>query len=237
MKVCDLNFRRPGTAVDRAARVRWRLACCLIGVGALLLTEFAAAQPQRAVAGAVVSDVLGILGRTGVRGAVRSGVVRSAVDSRAIARASRFCVRTPGQPACFFKNSRTAPAAVREAVKDVTGAETVVRQRSPSLFEVLDAANNVVSILEVLDRDSHPGFDDLPAWVPQEAGEANSYQVACGPGFAPQPYNNQPEHFGHWSCSNGGSYYNAAGACQPDKPGWRIWEVSGRRTTSGSSCP
>ena len=218
--------------------VGFRIAtlCGLIFVLAALCGGTAHAQAQGAVARALAADLIEALAGAGARRAVASGVVRSAAESRSIARAARFCVRSPGQPACFFKRSATAPDALREAMRDLTGTDFRVRQRSATLFEILDAANNVVNILEVLDRNSHADFDDLPAWEPSGQVAMGSYQVACGPGFAPQPYQNNPEHFGHWSCSNGGSYYNAAGACQPGKPGWRLWDVSGRRLVGHSEC-
>jgi len=231
------SLRRDGGHIMQRLRAA---AWPLVAVVAAGLPAPSAAQAQGVVSRAIAADLIEALAGAGARRIAVSGVVRSASESRAIARAARYCVRSPGEPACLFKRSATPLDAAREAMRDVIGNEFRVRQQSPSLFEILDAANNVVSILEVLDRHSHPGFDDLPAWEPStQQQHAGTYQVACGPGYAPLPYtyNNNPQHFGHWSCSNGPTHYNAAGACQPGKQGWRVWDVEGHRLLGSSACP
>ena len=72
--------------------------------------------------------------------------------------------------------------------------------------------------------------------TPQGQTGSYDYEVACGPGFAPSPYYQNPNSFSQWSCSNGGSYYNAAGACPPDKQNWVLWGVRNGRAFRVGTC-
>lgn len=174
------------------------------------------------------------------RGAVGAGTVAESAEamalSRKLAASARFCIRPVGEVACDFRSAATPTAAIRGAVGPQYG---VRNSRTPTTFEILDAAGNVISIIEVLDRQSHPDFDELPAYFPPPEAviQNNEYEVACGPGYAPGAYNSNPKSFEHWSCSNGSTYYNAAPTCQPGKPGWRVWQVIGGRLGRPSSRP
>lgn len=168
------------------------------------------------------------------RRAVGAGAAADAAEAFALR--ARFCVRPLQATACNFRNA----ASAREAAASALGPRYRLRStNNPSLFEVLDSANNLINVIEVLDRQTHKEIDDMPIFMPsiEQAQEEFEYEVACGPGFAPNPYSKSPRGFGDWSCSNGGSYYNAAGACQPGSPGWRVWRIKGSRLQSAQACP
>lgn len=159
-------------------------------------------------------------------GAVVRGTLtemEAATLSRQLAAGARFCIRPVRATACDF---RTA-ASARDAVQTAVGSLYQVRETSsPNIFEILDAVGNVNQV-EVLDREQYSGFEYLPAYFPPQ--EENEYEVACSAGFSPGAYNSHPNSFEDWSCSNGRTYYNAAPTCQPDRSGWRAWQVKGGR--------
>jgi hypothetical protein len=82
--------------------------------------------------------------------------------------AARFCIRPKGAATCDFR----AASSGAEAVANAVGSGYRVRPTSrPTLFEVLDAAGNVVSLVEALSNETHPEIDQMqqhePRWQPQ----------------------------------------------------------------------
>jgi hypothetical protein len=108
---------------------------------------------------------------TAARGAAGAGAAAESAGafaySRPLASGARFCVRPVGAPACDYHSANSAAEAARGAV----GPSYRLRQtRSPSLFEVLDAVGNVISVVEVLDKNAESGIATLPQYVPPSAG-------------------------------------------------------------------
>lgn len=98
----------------------------------------------------------------GAEAASAANVARSAtVANRAGASAARFCVRPRTSPRCVYRNAGSAESAAQQHV----GSSYRVRATSsPNVFEVLDAVNNVVDILESIsafsesDASSHSDY-------------------------------------------------------------------------------
>ena len=105
--------------------------------------------------------------RTGAaRGAagagVRAGAVGAATEAEALA-ASRICIRPVGNAACDFRTARSTAEAASKAV----GPGYQVRPGNrPNVFEVLDAAGNVVSLIEAISSDNDPNIVNAPEYHP-----------------------------------------------------------------------
>ena len=93
----------------------------------------------------------------------------TAVGGEAMAMgAARFCVRPRGAATCDFRAASSGADAVASAI----GPNYRVRPTNrPSLFEVLDAAGNMVSLVEALSNETNPEVDQMqqhePRWQPQ----------------------------------------------------------------------
>lgn len=100
-------------------------------------------------------------GRSAVGTAARAGagVVGAIEADSALAAASRFCVRPVGAAACDFRASSSAAEAASRAVGPGYRVRSTTR---PTIFEVLDAAGNVVSIIQAIGTDEDSSVASLP---------------------------------------------------------------------------
>lgn len=111
---------------------------------------------------ATVRPAVGVAARAGV-GATSAGVGGLHAES-AIVGASRFCVRPVGAVACDFRAATSGSEAANRAV----GPGYRVRATNQtSIFEVLDAAGNVVSILQSVGTHEDASIASVPQYQPQ----------------------------------------------------------------------
>jgi hypothetical protein len=108
---------------------------------------------------------------TAARGAAGTGAAAESAGafaySRPLASGARFCVRPAGAAACDYHSANSALEAARGAVDP---SYRLRPTRSPNLFEVLDAVGNVISIIEVLGKNTDSSISNLPQYVPPSEG-------------------------------------------------------------------
>jgi hypothetical protein len=110
---------------------------------------------------------------TAARGAAVAGTGSAAEStaafaySRPLAAGARYCVRPVGAAACDLQNARTASDAAQAAV----GSQYRIRATNQvDLFQVIDTVGNIVSLIEAVDRAGNSGVEELPQYVPPNAG-------------------------------------------------------------------
>ena len=117
---------------------------------------------------------------------------------------ARYCIRPAGTSRCDYRNGQSEEEAVRNIVKEDF---TVVPMDRHGYFEVQTAEGEHLLTLEVVE--SGPSSAGAPQsskrWARTDAWkqEQPEYEVSCGPGFVPSAYNNAPNNWNHWACSNG----------------------------------
>jgi hypothetical protein len=119
----------------------------------------------------------GAAGRATVSGAARTAATGALEAESAIAAGTRVCVRPIGAAACDFRIANTRIEAVSGAV----GRGYRVRPTErPTVFQVLDAANNVVSIIEATSSDDDQSIADLPQYQ-SKFNQQSSYEYQAAP--------------------------------------------------------
>ena len=127
-------------------------------------------------------------GRSAVGTAARAGVgATGALGAESpFAGASRFCVRPVGAAACDF---RASSSAIEAASRAVGPGYRVRSTHQPSIFEILDAAGNVVSILQAIGTHEDSLVASLPQHQPANAAALSYDGQGSNVNIAPLRHN------------------------------------------------
>jgi hypothetical protein len=121
-------------------------------------------------AGASGGRTASAVGRVGGTGAAATATEFAAAANSL----TRFCVRPVGARACDFRSA----ASAREAVVDAVGSSYGVRSTGrPSVFEIIDHANTIVSLLQADSSQSNPEVQSMPQHTAQYGPAEHEYAI------------------------------------------------------------